>query len=84
VKQTASIQSASLSHAFNLTNSICAQTVVSDGVGLAYSINKRHCIFNITALREHDWTDKLSQLLEEALLEMRTLIEIDKPPTSKL
>jgi hypothetical protein len=63
---------------------LCPHTVVSDGVGLAYSINKRHCIFNITALREHDWTDKLSQLLEEALLEMRTLIEIDKPPTSKL
>jgi hypothetical protein len=58
--------------------------VYPDGVGLAYSIHKRHCIFNITALRELGWTDKLSQLLEEAMLEMRTLIEIDKPPTSRL
>lgn len=51
--------------------------VVPDGVGLAYSIHPRHCIFNITALKETGWTDKLSQLLEEALLELRTLIEVD-------
>ena len=58
--------------------------VVPDGVGLAYSIHPRHCIFNITALKETGWTDKLSQLLEESLLEMRALIEMDKPPVSKL
>ena len=58
--------------------------VVPDGVGLAYSIHKRHCVFNITALKEHGWTDKLSQLLEESLLEMRTLIETDTMPTSRL
>ena len=51
--------------------------VVPDGVGLAYSIHPRHCIFNITALKHTGWTDKLSQLLEEALLELRTLIEVD-------
>jgi carnitine O-acetyltransferase len=51
--------------------------VVPDGVGLAYSIHSRHCIFNITALKQTGWTDKLSQLLEEALLELRTLIEIE-------
>ena len=58
--------------------------VVPDGVGLAYSIHPRHCIFNIMALAEHGWTDKLYQLLEEALLEMRTLIEMDQAPKSKL
>jgi len=58
--------------------------VVPDGVGLAYSIHPRHCIFNITALAEHGWTDKIYQLLEEALLEMRTLIEMDQAPKSKL
>ena len=58
--------------------------VVPDGVGLAYSIHARHCIFNITARKETGWTDKLSQLLEEALLEMRALIEMDQPPASKL
>ncbi|GKZ01379.1 carnitine O-acetyltransferase mitochondrial [Mayamaea pseudoterrestris] len=60
--------------------------VVPDGVGLAYSIHKRHCVFNITALREHEWTDKLSNLLEEALLEMRTLVEMEhaSQPVSRL
>jgi carnitine O-acetyltransferase len=59
--------------------------VVPDGVGLAYSIHPRHCIFNVTALKEHGWTDALSQNLEDALLEMRTLIEMDQPlPASKL
>ena len=56
--------------------------VVPDGVGLAYSIHPRHCIFNITALKQTGWTDKLSQLLEEALLELRTLIEVDAIKTS--
>jgi carnitine O-acetyltransferase len=56
--------------------------VVPDGVGLAYSIHPRHCIFNITALKNTGWTDKLSQLLEEALLELRTLIEIDQIESS--
>lgn len=58
--------------------------VVNDGVGLSYSIHPRHCVFGITALREHGWTDKLSLLLQEAFLEMRDLIEMDKSPTSKL
>ena len=60
--------------------------VVPDGVGLAYSVHKRHCIFNIVALKKHGWTDKLSDLLEEVLLEMRTLIEMDEeePPRSRL
>lgn len=51
--------------------------VVDDGVGLSYSIHKRHCVFNVTSLAEHQWTDKLCTLLEEALLEMRTLVELE-------
>jgi carnitine O-acetyltransferase len=58
--------------------------VVPDGVGLAYSIHPRHCIFNITALKETGCTDKLSALLEEAMLELRTLVELEKPQVSKL
>jgi carnitine O-acetyltransferase len=54
--------------------------VVPDGVGLAYSILPRSCVFNITALRSTGWTDKLSELLEESLIEMRDLIEADKMP----
>jgi len=48
--------------------------VVPDGVGLAYAVHSNRCIFNVTALREHDWTERLSYLLEEALLEMRDLV----------
>jgi carnitine O-acetyltransferase len=58
--------------------------VVPDGVGLAYAILPRSCVFNITALRSTGWTDKLSEILEETLLEMRRLVEADKVPTSKL
>jgi carnitine O-acetyltransferase len=58
--------------------------VVPDGVGLAYSVLPRSCVFNITALRHQGWTGKLSELLEEVLLEMRRLVEVDKVPSSKL
>ncbi|KAL3823254.1 hypothetical protein ACHAXA_011099 [Cyclostephanos tholiformis] len=58
--------------------------VTPTGVGLAYSIHPKHCMFCITALREHDWPERLSHLLEEALLEMQTLNDLDKAPTSKI
>eukprot|EP00581_Thalassiosira_minuscula_P013944 CAMPEP_0183714242 /NCGR_PEP_ID=MMETSP0737-20130205/8834_1 /TAXON_ID=385413 /ORGANISM="Thalassiosira miniscula, Strain CCMP1093" /LENGTH=668 /DNA_ID=CAMNT_0025943149 /DNA_START=139 /DNA_END=2145 /DNA_ORIENTATION=+ len=58
--------------------------VTPNGVGLAYSIHPNNCMFCITALREHDWPERLSHLLEEALLEMQTLNELDMAPTSKL
>jgi len=58
--------------------------VVPDGVGLAYAILPRSCVFNITALKSTGWPEKLSELLEEALLEMRRLVELDQTPTSKL
>ena len=51
--------------------------VVPDGVGLSYAIHKDHCAFNITALKKHAWTDKLGDLLEEALLEMKSIIDMD-------
>lgn len=58
--------------------------VTPNGVGLAYSIHPDSCMFCITALREHDWPERLSHLLEEALLEMQTLNVLDKAPTSRL
>ena len=58
--------------------------VTPTGVGLAYSIHPKHCMFCITALREHDWPERLSHLLEEALLEMQTLNDLDKAPNSKI
>lgn len=58
--------------------------VTPDGVGLAYSIHPTNCMFCISALREHDWPERLSHLLEETLLEMQSLSDLDKAPTSKL
>lgn len=62
--------------------------VVGDGVGLAYSIHPRHCVFTITSLKSHQWTEPLSALLEQTLLELRTVIEMEQAaeqtPQSKL
>ena len=62
--------------------------VVDDGVGLAYSIHNRHVVFNVTSLAHHQWTDKLCRLLEQAMVELRTLIELEQaastPTPSKL
>lgn len=59
--------------------------VTPEGVGLAYSIHPNSCMFCITALREKGgWPERLSFLLEEALLEMQTLHDLDNAPTSKL
>jgi hypothetical protein len=43
-------------------------------------VHKRGCIFNLTALKKWDWTERLSELLEEALLEMRDLHSDDGAP----
>jgi carnitine O-acetyltransferase len=58
--------------------------VYPDGVGLSYAIKADSCVFSITALKENGWTDRLSHLLEEALMEMRTLNDLNKPLVSKL
>jgi len=60
--------------------------VVPDGVGLAYSIHAKSCVFCVTALKHLEWTDKLSELLEEALLEMKIILEATAAakPVSKL
>lgn len=60
--------------------------VVPNGVGLAYSVHPSSCMFCITALKETGWPERLSYLLEEALLEMQALNELEMAaaPTSKL
>lgn len=59
--------------------------VVPDGVGLSYAIKADSCVFNVTALDENNYTEPLGYYLEEALLEMRSMIEMDQPMTmSKL
>jgi len=58
--------------------------VVPDGVGIAYEIKPDSCIFTITACGHDDRAEDLSYLIEEALLEMRLLIDLDKEKISKL
>jgi carnitine O-acetyltransferase len=59
--------------------------VVPDGVGLAYAVLPNSCVFNITALKVTGYTDKLAELLEEVLLEMRDLVETQTSgPRSRL
>jgi len=58
--------------------------VTPDGVGLAYSIHPNHCMFCISALKRHGWPERLSALLEEALLEMQTLNDLEIAQKSKL
>ena len=58
--------------------------VVPDGVGIGYGVKKDSCIFNLTARREHGFTERLSHLLEEALLEMQLMNDLDKQLQSKL
>jgi len=72
----------------NLTHPLFANwgygEVVPDGLGLSYSVHPRFCMFNVTSLKEHEWSTKACQLLEEVLLEMRALVEMDKAVQSKL
>lgn len=58
--------------------------VVPDGVGIGYGVNKDSCVFNLTARKEHGWTERLSYLLEEALLEMKSLHEAEPVARSNL
>ena len=48
-----------------------------DGVGVAYSIHPGRCIFNVTARKETGYSPKMAFLLEEALEEMRALLEAE-------
>jgi carnitine O-acetyltransferase len=58
--------------------------VVPDGVGLSYSVHKNHLVFGITALKEHGgWPERLSQYLEDTLVEMKLLIEESAANNSK-
>mmetsp|Transcript_5043 Transcript_5043/g.12379 ORF Transcript_5043/g.12379 Transcript_5043/m.12379 type:complete len:753 (-) Transcript_5043:411-2669(-) len=50
--------------------------VVPDGVGLSYSVHRDRVIFGITARKEHGgWPERLSQYLEDALVEMKLLVD---------
>ncbi|GMI19538.1 hypothetical protein TeGR_g3379 [Tetraparma gracilis] len=52
--------------------------VVPDGVGVAYSIHPGKCVFNVTARREKDLARPLGHYLQEALEDMRAVLEAEK------
>lgn len=58
--------------------------VEEEGVGLAYSIQPNYIMFSCTSRSEHAFTEPLCALLEEALVEIQSLIEMEEPPRSKL
>lgn len=49
--------------------------VVPEGVGVAYSVHAQSCVFNIVGLQDANVTDQLSNLIDESLQEIRTLVE---------
>eukprot|EP00541_Cyclophora_tenuis_P014511 CAMPEP_0116574486 /NCGR_PEP_ID=MMETSP0397-20121206/19421_1 /TAXON_ID=216820 /ORGANISM="Cyclophora tenuis, Strain ECT3854" /LENGTH=360 /DNA_ID=CAMNT_0004103257 /DNA_START=81 /DNA_END=1163 /DNA_ORIENTATION=- len=50
---------------------------VSDGVGVGYDLRDNHCFFTVTARKEHGFTDAFCHLVEEAMLEMKFIIEME-------
>ena len=58
--------------------------VCDTGVGIGYDIKADSCIFSVSSMRHHGWTEPLCHYLEEALLEMKQLVEIDGMLRSKL
>jgi carnitine O-acetyltransferase len=58
--------------------------VVPDGVGIAYSIHKDRCVFNVTARRETGYSRRCAQLIEDALVEVWGMIMRERQGGSKL
>jgi len=49
--------------------------VVPEGVGIAYSVHPRCCVFNIVALEDNNLTNRLTTLISESLHEIHALVE---------
>ena len=47
--------------------------VVPVVLGVGYLVKPDYCMFNVAAKREHGWTEKFCDLLDEGLLEIRVL-----------
>lgn len=58
--------------------------VVPNGLGVAYAVKSDSCVFNVTARKEHCWTEKVCHLLEEALIEMEYISVGNELPKSRL
>lgn len=58
--------------------------VCDTGVGIGYDVQPNSCVFSVSSLKHHGWTEPLCHYLEEALLDMRELIELESMSRSKL
>ncbi|CAB9520112.1 Carnitine O-palmitoyltransferase 1, liver isoform [Seminavis robusta] len=61
--------------------------VVSDGFGCGYEAKPTSCIFHVSALKKHGWTEPMVEHLGEALDDMRALFDLEEelpPPRNKL
>jgi carnitine O-acetyltransferase len=58
--------------------------VTPTGVGLSYSIHTNRCTFNVTSLKGTGYSERLCHHLEEALHELRVLVETESPVISRL
>ena len=58
--------------------------VVPDGLGIGYEVRPDDCIFTMTGLRRNNWTEKLGDLIEEAMVEIELLNETNGMPSSRL
>ena len=48
--------------------------VVPDGVGIAYEVRPDSCAFTVSGRTEFAWASRLCHLVEESLLEMKSLL----------
>ena len=51
--------------------------VVPEGVGIAYSVHRHSCVFNIVSLQQTNLASQLRDHIHESLLEISTLLESD-------
>lgn len=59
--------------------------VEEDGIGIGYHVFSDRCYFTITARKQNTFTvNAMSHLLEEALVEMQTLVDLSKHSHSRL
>ena len=51
---------------------------------VGYEVRSNCCYFTITSRKENGYSERLSHLLEESLLEIQSMIEAENPTKSKL
>jgi carnitine O-acetyltransferase len=58
--------------------------VEEDGVGVAYDLRPESCIFTITSQKQNAYVYRMSDLIAEALEELKALASVESVPMSRL